>query len=231
MRITFYRQNAFKIESAGRRILIDPGRSLSSFRSLIPKKEWEGTNLILVTHRDPDHFAFVPTIASRCGCAVVCGSGLRPLMQKKRVENLHLLLVGQRIVVQKVEILGVPAVHGPARKRDSDEKRENRKGSIGFSLSIEGKKVVNLGDTVFVEEWKDIRADVLMLPIGGFFTMNRKDAAKAARLIKPKMVIPTHFHWKIGPYVHPARVKKFADEMSSQGIECAILKRGGSIEV
>jgi L-ascorbate metabolism protein UlaG (beta-lactamase superfamily) len=231
LRITFYRQNAFKIESAGRRILIDPGRSLSSFRSLIPKKEWEGTNLILVTHRDPDHFAFVPTIASRCGCEVVCGAGLRPLMDKKGVENLHLLLVGERIVVQKVEILGIPAVHGPARKRDSDKERENARGSIGFSLDIEGKKVVNLGDTVFVEKWKDIQADVLMLPIGGFFTMNRKEAAKAARLIKPKMVIPTHFHWKIGPYVHPARVKKFADEISSQGIECAILKRGESIDV
>jgi L-ascorbate metabolism protein UlaG (beta-lactamase superfamily) len=98
-------------------------------------------------------------------------------------------------------------------------------------VRIEERNVVNLGDTVFLKEWKDVRADILMLPIGGYFTMNRKEAARAAKLIRPRMVIPTHFHWKMGPYVHPARVKKFAEEMAAEGIRCEVLRRGQSIEV
>ncbi len=231
MRITYYRQNAFKIESTGKRILIDPGRSLSSFRSLIPKKEWEGTSVILVTHKDPDHFGLVPAIALRCGCEVVCGWGLKPLVEKKGIARVRFLAVGERIDVQGVEILGLPAVHGPRKVAEAHIERDDEKGSIGFSLTLEGKSVVNLGDTVFVEEWKNIQADIWMLPIGGYFTMNRKEAARAARLIKPNMVIPTHFHWKIGPYVHPARVKKFAEEMADSGIRCVVLARGESIEV
>jgi len=231
VRITYYRQNAFKIESAGKQILLDPGRSLSSFRSLIPKKEWEGTDIILVTHRDPDHFGLVPTIASRCSCDVVCGSGLRPLMEKKGVGRVHFLMPGERIEVQGLEILGIRALHGPGKATELGDVGDDPKGSIGFSMRIEEKNVVNLGDTVFLEAWKDLQADILMLPIGGYFTMNRKEAARAAKLIRPGMVIPTHFHWKIGPYVHPARVKKFAEEMSAEGIRCEVLGRGESIEV
>ena len=231
MRITFYGQNAFTIESAGKRILIDPGRSLSSFRSLIPKKEWEGTDLILVTHGDPDHFGLVPKIASQCGAEVVCGVGLKPLMERKGVGRVHLLSPGQRIEVQGLEVLGVPAVHGPGKAIQLEDASEDPRGCIGFSVRVEGKEVVNLGDTVFLEAWKGLKADVLMLPIGGFFTMNRKEAAKAARLMRPGLVIPTHFFWKMGPYVHPARVKKFANEMSEEGIRCVVLRKGESVDL
>jgi len=231
VRITYYRQNAFKIESAGKRILIDPGRSLSSFRSLIPKKEWQGTNIILVTHRDPDHFGLVPMIASRYGCDVACASSLKPIMDRKGIEKVHFLTPGERIEAQGLEILGIHAVHGPQKVTDSGVAGEDRKGSIGFSVRIEKKNVVNLGDTVFLDAWRDVEADILMLPIGGHFTMNRKQAVRAAKLINPGTVIPTHFHWKIGPYVHPARVKKFADEISSAGIRCVVLRRCESVEM
>ncbi len=231
MRITYYRQNAFKIESAGKQMLIDPGRSLCCFRSLVPKKDWEGTHIILVTHRDPDHFGLVPKIASRCLCDVVCGVGLKPLMEKKAVGRVRFLAVGERTEVQGFQILGIPALHGPGKAAEFADSKEDPKGCIGFSVRIEEKNVVNLGDTVFLNAWKDVKADILMLPIGGYFTMNRKEAARAAKLIGPGMVIPTHFHWKIGPYVHPARVKKFAEEMSEEGIRCVVLRRRESIDM
>jgi L-ascorbate metabolism protein UlaG (beta-lactamase superfamily) len=231
VKITYYRQNAFVIEAAGKRILIDPGRSLGCFRPLIPKREWEGADIILVTHRDPDHFAFVPKIASRHPCEVVCENGLGPLVEKKGIERVHFLSVGETIELQGVEIVGLPALHGPGRAKPLGEEEENRKGSIGFSFRVEGKSVVNLGDTVFLDAWKGLEADVLMVPIGGFFTMNRKEALRAVRLIKPRMVIPTHFHWKLGPYVHPARVKKFAGDVAEEGIKCVVLGRGESVEV
>jgi L-ascorbate metabolism protein UlaG (beta-lactamase superfamily) len=231
LRITYYGQNAFRIEAAGKRILIDPGRSLSSFRSLVPRNAWPGADVILVTHRDADHFAFVPKIASQYGAEVVCSRSLAVLIEKKGIEGVHYLTVGERAEVQGFEILGVPALHGPGKAGDLDHKTQDSKGSIGYSFNVERRTVVNLGDTVLLEAWRNLEADILMVPVGGFFTMNRKEAAKAVRLIRPATVIPTHFHWKLGPYVHPARVTKFAREVSSQGINCVILRKGESIEL
>lgn len=35
--------------------------------------------------------------------------------------------------------------------------------------------------------------DVALLPIGGYYTMNSREAAEAVGLIKPKVVIPMHY--------------------------------------
>ena len=37
-----------------------------------------------------------------------------------------------------------------------------------------------------------------MLPIGGYYTMNAKEAAKLVNEIKPKLAIPTHYGSIIG---------------------------------
>ena len=39
-------------------------------------------------------------------------------------------------------------------------------GSMGFKITIGGTSILNLGDSVLLPEWKNMTADVLMLPIG-----------------------------------------------------------------
>ena len=60
MKMKHFLYNAFIIESGKVKIAIDPGRNLWLFKlnSLIPKSEWEGITHVLVTHGDPDHFAY-----------------------------------------------------------------------------------------------------------------------------------------------------------------------------
>jgi L-ascorbate metabolism protein UlaG (beta-lactamase superfamily) len=40
--------------------------------------------------------------------------------------------------------------------------------------------------------------DIAILPIGGFFTMEPKEASEAVKAIKPGIVIPMHFGYRIG---------------------------------
>ena len=40
---------------------------------------------------------------------------------------------------------------------------------------------------------KDIKADVVIIPVGGTNTMNAKEAASAVKLIKPKTAVPIHY--------------------------------------
>ena len=95
----------------------------------------------------------------------------------------------------------------------------------------------NLGDTVLLPEWKEISADVLMLPIGGLgqntWTMDVDEALEAVKLISPKQVIPCHYRvplfWKRRFSV--ADDKRFKREVDRLGAECTILKYGEALTV
>jgi len=108
------------------------------------------------------------------------------------------------------------------------------RGSIGFKITIKDKSVVNLGDTIFQEEWEGLKPDVLMIPIGGRVvrnTMDEKEALEAVRLIEPKEVIPCHYNcdflWK--RKFNPADDEMFKREVERMGIVCHIMKYADKI--
>ena len=108
------------------------------------------------------------------------------------------------------------------------------RGSIGFKITIKDKSVVNLGDTIFQEEWSGLKPDVLMIPIGGRVvrnTMDEKEALEAVRLIEPKKVIPCHYNcdflWK--RKFNPADDEMFKREVERMGIACHIMHYGDKI--
>jgi L-ascorbate metabolism protein UlaG (beta-lactamase superfamily) len=68
---------------------------------------------------------------------------------------------------------------------------------VGLMLITNGTKIYHAGDTDNIPEFANLtkeNIDVLFLPIGGKYTMNVTEAAKAARVIKPKIVIPIHYN-------------------------------------
>ncbi|MEM3791639.1 MAG: MBL fold metallo-hydrolase, partial [Candidatus Micrarchaeaceae archaeon] len=46
------------------------------------------------------------------------------------------------------------------------------KGWVGYIVEANGKKIYHAGDTDFIEEMRDIDADLALLPIGGTYTMD-----------------------------------------------------------
>ena len=69
--------------------------------------------------------------------------------------------------------------------------------------------------------------DVALLPIGDNFTMGPSDAAEAAGMIKPRLVVPMHYNtWPVIAQ-DPAPFKQ--DVESRFGIPVQILSPGGSL--
>lgn len=65
-----------------------------------------------------------------------------------------------------------------------------------FLIEIDGKKIYHAGDTGLTMDMKlleDEHIDLAFLPIGGNFTMDVKDAARACEFIKPDRVVPIHY--------------------------------------
>ncbi len=262
MKIRHFLYNSFLIESVSNRIAIDPGQyfSIFSFTSLIPKSDWKSITHILITHGDPDHHWQSDRVAEVSNAPVVCGKDLAKVEGGKTLlvdprgkeltswvpfNNAHPLDFGESIILGDVEIEAVKSVHGPIRVPVLWFKMEKHPGpgervgigSVGFKIKLDGKTIVNLGDSILQKEWTGLEPDVLMLPIGGLgdntWTMDVSDALEAVKLIAPKMVIPCHYNvpflWIKN--IAPADDQLFKREVEGLGIECHIMRRGSEIEI
>lgn len=72
------------------------------------------------------------------------------------------------------------------------------KGYVGYIVTIDGQRIYHAGDTDLIPEMKNIKADIVLLPIGGTYTMDAKEAALAANIINPKYAVPMHYGSIVG---------------------------------
>jgi len=89
-----------------------------------------------------------------------------------------------------INITGIPSYH------DNHEGKK-RGDNIIFTYNIDDIKVCHLGDLGHTLDEKQISeigiVDVLLIPVGGNFTIDAKETFKVVEQIKPQLVIPMHF--------------------------------------
>ncbi len=92
--------------------------------------------------------------------------------------------------VKGIEIKGVPAYH--------DEVKGSKRGTdLIFCFKMDGITVCHLGDLGHSLDQKQLAelgaVDVLMIPVGGYFTIDAREATAVAQSIKPRLVFPMHY--------------------------------------
>lgn len=92
-------------------------------------------------------------------------------------------------------------------------------GWVGYVLCVNGETVMIVGDSDNTPELNNIKTDVLMVPIGGTYTMNIQEAANLTNSIKPKKVIPTHY----GEIVGEKSYGKEFEKLINRDIVCELL--------
>jgi L-ascorbate metabolism protein UlaG (beta-lactamase superfamily) len=75
---------------------------------------------------------------------------------------------------------------------------KKKKNWVGYIIDVDEASYYFAGDTDYIPEMDEIEADVVFLPVGGTYTMNAEEAAKAANSIKPKVAVPIHFGTVVG---------------------------------
>lgn len=111
-----------------------------------------------------------------------------------------------------VKITAIPSYH--------DEVQGAKRGENTIHLIEDGiTRVAHLGDLGC--ELTDQQAvqlqnlDVLMIPVGGFFTINAAQAAEIVEQLRPRVVIPMHYRQDSIGYDVIDTVTAFADRMDS----------------
>ena len=78
-----------------------------------------------------------------------------------------------------------------------DKRGEERGKNTLFKVEIDGVSILHCGDlghTLFEELTEEINEiDVLMIPVGGFYTIDSKTAYTVIKSIEPSVVIPMHY--------------------------------------
>lgn len=89
-----------------------------------------------------------------------------------------------------IEITGVDTFH--------DDAGGSKRGSnVVFTFWIDGMKICHLGDLGHIPADEQViqigEVDILLIPVGGTYTIDYKEATKLVGLMNPKLVIPMHY--------------------------------------
>jgi L-ascorbate metabolism protein UlaG (beta-lactamase superfamily) len=189
MDIRFLGHACFELTDGETRVLIDP------FLSGNPKAAAAAADLrpthIFLTHGHGDHYGDIESIAKRTGAQVVAIVEIANELGAAGVENVFDPNMGGTVEFDGVWVRLVPAWH------TSTTPNGTVNVPAGLVIGIGGKVVYHLGDTALFSDLRLIgerdTVDVALIPIGGHYTMDRIDGAKAAAFVGATTVIPCHY--------------------------------------
>jgi len=165
-------------------------------------------DLLLVTHAHVDHIGDAPALAKMNNTKLYGPADMvTPLIHLGLIhadQGHRFNKTGSVTPLPGIKVTAVKAEHSSllVHKNPITEKMEAHHAGepVGYIIELEnGFKIWHMGDTGLFGDMKFIseyyKPDLVMVPIGGNFTMGPDDAAYGLRTwIKPKMVIPMHYN-------------------------------------
>jgi L-ascorbate metabolism protein UlaG (beta-lactamase superfamily) len=205
-------QASFRIKSPGGKIIVVDPWITGGPKTPAPYKTdlsaLGKVDLLLVTHAHVDHIGDAPAIAKLNNTKLygpadmvtpLITLGLLPADLGHRFNK-----TGAVKPLPGIKVTAVQAEHSSLLvwKNPATDKMESHPAgeAMGYIIELEnGFKIWHMGDTGLFSDMKFIsehyKPDLVLVPIGGNFTMGPEDAAFALNTwIKPKNVIPMHYN-------------------------------------
>ncbi len=156
--------------SQGAKILIDPVSNSTGY-TITPQS---GVEVVTVSHEHGDHNNVAMATGSPLILRGLTSSGWNPIDQ----------------TVKSVRIRTVSSYH------DNTSGTQRGRNTITV-FEVDGLRIVHLGDLGHTLSPEAITAigtpDVIMIPVGGFYTIDAAEATAVIDQLKPKIVIPMHY--------------------------------------
>lgn len=189
MDIYWYGQSCFKIKGKNSSVVIDPYDQ--EYTGLKLPKDLEA-QVVISTHTHKDHSNVNAVTGDPL---VVAGPG-------------------------EYEVAGV-SITGVATAHDTSGGSERGVNTL-FHIFTDGINIVHAGDLGHVLTEEQVsgidNVDILMIPVGGNYTIDAEAAAKVVAQLEPKIIIPMHY--KIpGLTADIQGVEPFLKEMGAESVE------------
>jgi len=170
MKIKYLGHATFVINSdAGVRIITDP---YETGPDLTYGEITESADIVTVSHHHHDHG----------NVAAVKG-------------NPEVVSRAGRSTAKGIEFMGIASYH--------DEAGGSLRGdNIIFCFEVDGIRVCHLGDLGHLLDDKQVKeigsVDILLIPVGGFYTIDAKAATEVCDQLQPRVIIPMHYKTEKG---------------------------------
>ena len=237
-------QASFRIKSPGGKVIvIDPWltagpKAPAAYKDLAALCK---VDLLLVTHAHVDHLGDAPAIA-KLNNTVLYGPadmvtplitlGVLPANLGHRFNKSGSVtpLPGIKVTAVKAEHSSLLLWNNPATGKNEAHPAGE---AMGYIIQMEnGFKIWHMGDTGLFADMQFIsehyKPDLVLIPIGGNFTMDPEDAAFAARTwINPKNIIPIHYN---SNPIAKGTLAEFQAAMQGSSIKVTPMTEGQTVE-
>lgn len=165
------------------------------------KEEKHDADIIFITHDHYDHY-------SKQDIDKIIKNDTKIIMPMNKNDYNNIIVVepnkNYEIDNIKVKTINSYNINKPFHPKSNNW--------VGYILTIDGINYYIAGDTDITDENKLVKCDVAFLPIGGTFTMDYKEAATLANIIKPQIAIPIHYGLIVGSNEDAEKFSKLLNE-------------------
>ncbi len=183
-KIVWYGHSCYKIDN----VLIDP--FIQNPLCDIPHKEiMDGVDVIAITHGHGDHIGNAEWLSKTYNVPIVAIYEVATYLGNDDVETIG-MNIGGTVNINGAKIKMVKAEH-------SSDIDLNTPGGIAAGYII-NDRVYHSGDTGLFGDMKLIgdiyKPDIVILPVGGRYTMGPEEVPYAIKMLSPKVFIPMHYN-------------------------------------
>ncbi|MFH0952377.1 MAG: MBL fold metallo-hydrolase [Patescibacteria group bacterium] len=152
-------------------------------------------DVIFVTHEHHDHCSPEDINKIYQDGTVIVGS---PQTVEKLEQAVTVIKPGEQKTIADLVVLAVPAYNLNKWRSPGVPYHPKEDLKVGFVVTIDNVKYYHAGDTDLIPEMKEIKTDVVFLPVSGTYVMTADEAIEAAKVINPRMAIPMHYGEIVG---------------------------------
>jgi L-ascorbate metabolism protein UlaG (beta-lactamase superfamily) len=209
------------LEHKGFRIMTDPnflhsgdhvhlGPGVTGTRKTDPAIELEDTkaDIVLLSHYHEDHFDKVVEESLRRDLPIITTPHAKSCLEPKGFNQVTELEPFESVSVNGIKITGTPGQHAPVGTQTVNQILGAIPPTNGWLIEIQDFKIYITGDTLMVDELKEIpkfagKVNIMLIHLGGttippevpilMVTMDAKQGLELVDLINPDVTIPIHY--------------------------------------